>query len=381
MLTRLRIKNFKNFHVEQDILVFENERDTMAFTIFVGKNGAGKSSAFDAIEWVLFKRSTKSMRASNQNDLISDGQDFMYVQVSFENRIGNLSLVVTKELHKGKQSQISASLTGIYGTSSIAIDNFLEGYDQIANALQQCFDINVSHFEKVVVKQRSISAISCAEPKLLLASLEVYIGTDVIKTAAESFIADRDLIFLERKTISTARHDLAVEIGNSRPAVDDAINLRREKHLFAKSLVQLRELEERALERSEASQVLQCRELKNIELDVLHDLQLAAALKKAMREEIGRLNIAGSQKRRAAVSCEEVLYQEQEILENMILLRNQAVQKSCASAAKVKGIMDLVSKKSQIFFSNFSCIYHRPQLHGIRYFPRQTVETIIKTRS
>ena len=352
MLTRLRIKNFKNFIEEQDILVFENERDSIAFTIFVGKNGAGKSSAFDAIEWVLFKRSAKSMRASNQNDLISDGQDFMYVQVSFENRIGNLSLIVTKELHKGRQSRISASLTGVHGTSSIAIDSSLEGFDPIANALQVYFDINVSHFEKVVVKQQSISAISCAEPKILLTSLEVYIGTDVIETAAESFIADRDLILLERDVIATARHDLAVEIGNSRPAVDDAINLRREKRRFATSLLQLRELEERALERREASQVSQCREIKNIELAVLHNLQLAAALKRATKEEMGKLNIAGSQKRRAAESCEEVLYREQETLENMILLRNQTVQKSRASAAKVKGILNLVSNESQTFVSN-----------------------------
>lgn len=351
MLTRLRIKNFKNFIVEQNILIFENERDSMAFTILIGRNGAGKSSAFDAIEWVLFNRSMKSMRASNQNDLISEGQNWMFVEVTFQNRIGNLSLIVTKELHRGKQSRISASLTGISRTSAMAINTYLEGFDKIANALQHHFDINVTHFEKVVMKQQSIQAISCAEPKILLSSLEVYIGTDVIKEAAGSFIADRDSVFLERNIISAAQYDLAVEIGNSLPAVYDAINLRQEKHLLATSLLNLHELEEGTLGRKEALQVLQCREIKNIQLDVQQNLEVAVALIKALQEKSRSLNVAGSQKRRSAESCEEVLHREQESLENIILLRNKVVQKARASASKVKGILNLVSGVSSKFMS------------------------------
>lgn len=343
MLANLRIKNFKNFNVEEDILVFEHERDSLAFTIFVGKNGAGKSSVFDAIEWVLFNKGMKSMRASKQDDLISDGQNFMYVKVEFKSRIGDLSLVVTKELHKGKQSRIFALLTGTHDSLPTVINSSLEGFDKIANALREYFDINVSQFEKIVMKQQSISTISCAEAKNLLSSLETYIGTDVIKAAARSLIADRDLVIHERKDIWTARNDLALNIKKNQPAVDEAISIRQEERLFAISLLKLRISEKKALKQKELSQELQYRDMKSKQSDVLDNIGLADALKVVLREEMRSLRIAGTKKNRATESCDEVLHREQEALEDVILARNQEMRKARASASKIKGILNLVS--------------------------------------
>ena len=57
MLVKIVIENFKNFQVEQTLGLYEADEDSSAFTILVGKNGAGKSSTLDALEWVVFNKS------------------------------------------------------------------------------------------------------------------------------------------------------------------------------------------------------------------------------------------------------------------------------------------------------------------------------------
>ena len=68
-ITQLRLHGFKSFVEHTDLLVTEG------LTGVVGPNGCGKSNLLEALRWVMGETSTKSMRASQMEDVIFSGTD------------------------------------------------------------------------------------------------------------------------------------------------------------------------------------------------------------------------------------------------------------------------------------------------------------------
>lgn len=174
MITAVELGNFLSH--SDTTLEFEN-----GVTVFVGNNGAGKSSIIDAITFTLFGQHT---RKSNKS-LIKRGTNQAFAKVTFnvndkqyraERKIdtkGGLTAKFSENIH-GNWMQIAAGERKQFGESMTSEVEKRIGLD----------------FEKLkiasIVQQGELNAIIKAKPKEFKELLNAIIGIDKLDVAAEA---------------------------------------------------------------------------------------------------------------------------------------------------------------------------------------------------
>jgi chromosome segregation ATPase len=363
MLTSLRIKNFKNFCDEQHLVIFRPEEDACALSVLIGKNGSGKSSTFDAIEWAVFQRSPKSLRATKQEDLISDGKDFASVKASFKLRDGSKSLDITREVRKGKQSRSFGVLqTTSNENLSTTINHKLNCAEEIATALLVHFYIDLANFDRILIKQQCISSLSCAKTKPLLNFLELFIGTDKISVAANICYADRDRISSERMESSKSGEDFLHRIKELQPAVDDAVAIKRQKNDLNSSFLQLHTAERQKLIDKKGRLHAKSQEIKDDRELISGSIQNSLKSIDMISNQLKILDLKERKASRVKDKCICAIEENDLDLIVTIAARKKSIQRSILDGKKMKELQKLVSRNprkklmTHEFLNHFRCV-------------------------
>lgn len=328
MLTSLKIENFKNFKDVQE-LVFNDPNDSYAFSILVGKNGAGKSSTIDAIEWAVFDRSAKAMRASKNDDLICNGKDFTQIIAVFKK--SGSTLTITKQHKRGGK-------TRAFGALSTQRSNF-EGPEKVRSALLDFCGIDTLNLERILIKQQSASSVACSKPKGLLLFLEVVIGTDKIHDSYKASISKFSHVNLERKEILACREKIQREVEQIQPSISSALGIKNEEKSLNHCLFKLYTAELRLHRKQEKGLLKQLQMEKTHLNDVMVKIATLAATLEKLRIEIKFLNIDEKKKRHARDSSSLACLDSEGNIEQLVIERKRAVQKANLKAKKVRGLL------------------------------------------
>ena len=174
MITSVELGNFLS-HTETS-LEFGN-----GVTVFVGHNGAGKSSIIDAITFALFGQHT---RKSNKG-LIKRGTDKAFAKVVF-NANGKQYQVERKiDVKGGLAAQFSEKVNGDW--MQIAAGERKQFGESMTAEVEKKIGLN---FEKLkiasIVQQGELNAIINAKPKEFKELLNAIIGIDKLDVATEA---------------------------------------------------------------------------------------------------------------------------------------------------------------------------------------------------
>jgi len=174
MITSIELVDFLS-HSDTK-LEFEN-----GVTVFVGDNGAGKSSIIDAITFALFGQHT---RKSNKS-LIKRGSNQGFTKIGFSIN-GKQYEAVRKIDNKGS---LSAKFSEIIGDDRIelAAGERKQFGESMTHEIEKTIGLN---FEKLkiasIVQQGELNAIINAKPKEFKELLNAIIGIDKLDVASES---------------------------------------------------------------------------------------------------------------------------------------------------------------------------------------------------
>ena len=174
MITSIELVDFLS-HSDTK-LEFEN-----GVTVFVGDNGAGKSSIIDAITFALFGQHT---RKSNKS-LIKRGSNQGFTKIGFSIN-GRQYQAVRKIDNKGS---LSAKFSEIIGDDRIelAAGERKQFGESMTREIEKTIGLN---FEKLkiasIVQQGELNAIINAKPKEFKELLNAIIGIDKLDVASES---------------------------------------------------------------------------------------------------------------------------------------------------------------------------------------------------
>ena len=174
MITSIELVDFLS-HSDTK-LEFEN-----GVTVFVGDNGAGKSSIIDAITFALFGQHT---RKSNKS-LIKRGSNQGFTKIGFSVN-GRQYQAVRKIDSKGS---LSAKFSEIIGDERIelAAGERKQFGESMTHEIEKTIGLN---FEKLkiasIVQQGELNAIINAKPKEFKELLNAIIGIDKLDVASES---------------------------------------------------------------------------------------------------------------------------------------------------------------------------------------------------
>ena len=174
MITSIELGDFLS-HSDTK-LEFEN-----GVTVFVGDNGAGKSSIIDAITFALFGQHT---RKSNKS-LIKRGSNQGFTKIGFSIN-GRQYQAVRKIDNKGS---LSAKFSEIIGDDRIelAAGERKQFGESMTREIEKTIGLN---FEKLkiasIVQQGELNAIINAKPKEFKELLNAIIGIDKLDVASES---------------------------------------------------------------------------------------------------------------------------------------------------------------------------------------------------
>ena len=150
-------------------------------TVFVGHNGAGKSSIIDAITFALFGHHT---RKSNKG-LIKRGSNQGYAKVNFSVNEKKYE-AVRKIDNKGTLSAKFSEITG-NGIVEIAAGERKQFGESMTQEVEKKIGLD---FEKLkvasIVQQGELNAIINAKPKEFKELLNAIIGIDMLDVASES---------------------------------------------------------------------------------------------------------------------------------------------------------------------------------------------------
>ena len=164
---RLKLKNFKSY--ENETIKFDK-----GITVIVGENGAGKSSIFEAISFVLFKQHTSSRLI----DLIRNNTDSMTVELDFLSKGKEYRIV--REKNKSKIN--SKLLTKTSSDSDFIL--ICSGEKEVSSQIQSILDMDANLFlNAIYVRQGEISELVDklpAEKKKLIGKL---LGIDSLEVA------------------------------------------------------------------------------------------------------------------------------------------------------------------------------------------------------
>jgi chromosome segregation protein len=232
MLRSVKIRGFKNWGDGEEVIISDD--DTYAFTLLAGKNGAGKSSVLDAIEWAALNRGPKGMRAGKADDLVCEGMDSASVTVTFETQRNDdkRHFSITREHRRGGRTQIYIST----GSEMSMKARRVETVDTVARLLRELCDIDSSNIDRVLVKQQNASSIACAKPKELLDFMEKVIGTDKIASALAGCVDKLNNVSTQRLQLLGTLDDSKSELKRARPDTEVVMSLITEKRELNKSL-------------------------------------------------------------------------------------------------------------------------------------------------
>lgn len=343
MLVKIVIENFKNFQVEQTLGLYEADEDSSAFTILVGKNGAGKSSTLDALEWVVFNKSSNTMRASKRDDLICFGKDYARVEAVFVDRVEGMSLSITRLHQRGGKTTSTAVLRSIREDAKFDIIRKLHGIDEISNVLQSQFKIDVTNIERILIKQQNASSIACTAPKQLLKYLETFTGSDKIDMAANNHLLNSMDITAELSDVLIAREELLVAIKDMQPNVDAATALKTEQKQLNEDFRRLFAAELRILELSAKMTAESLRFVKDEHKSILKNIQSACAIFDTLISSLRDLKSAERNTVQACHHCDEIISDAEEQLRKLIDDREFILQEEAKKSKKIKGLKKLVS--------------------------------------
>ena len=180
MITSIEIGDFLAHSATK--LEFEN-----GVTVFVGDNGAGKSSIIDAITFALFGQHT---RKSNKS-LIKRGANQGFTKIRFS--------VNDKQYEAVRKIDNKGSLAAKLSEIIVNDDNNVDSRIEIAAGERKQFGESMTHevekliglnFEKLkiasIVQQGELNAIINAKPKEFKELLNAIIGIDKLDVASES---------------------------------------------------------------------------------------------------------------------------------------------------------------------------------------------------
>lgn len=236
MITSVELGNFLSHSDTR--LEFDN-----GVTVFVGNNGAGKSSIIDAITFALFGQHT---RKSNKG-LIKRGTNHAFAKVTF-----NVN---------GKQYQAERKIDTKGGLAAKFSENVNGNWIQIAAGERKQFGESMTSevekkigldFEKLkiasIVQQGELNAIIKAKPKEFKELLNAIIGIDKLDVASEAMkIINKD--FREKIKEDIGYDDTQIEILSKdlekfQDQLGELKPLRKEflakKYQYEKEIVELR---------------------------------------------------------------------------------------------------------------------------------------------
>ena len=176
MITSIELGDFLS-HSETK-LEFED-----GVTVFVGKNGAGKSSIIDAITFSLFGEHTRGKKRSNK-PLIKIGSNQSYVKIEFT--INNKKYQVLRKIdNKGNLVVTFAEITN-NNRIEIAAGERKQMNESTTNEIEKIIGMD---FEKLkiasIVQQGELNSIINTSPKEFKELLNAIIGIDKLDVASE----------------------------------------------------------------------------------------------------------------------------------------------------------------------------------------------------
>ncbi|MEM2042091.1 MAG: SMC family ATPase [Nitrososphaerota archaeon] len=169
MIRRVKLVNFLS-HRETEIAFGEG------LTVFIGRNGAGKSSVVDAIVYALYGQHTRGQNAN----IVHDGgraQEGM-VELDFELN-GKLYRVVRRFDGKGNLKEVSIREDGkLVATSERGVDR------SVSEAVSGLLGMNYERMRSsVVIQQGEVDAILRADPKELKELFDDLLGLSAFEQA------------------------------------------------------------------------------------------------------------------------------------------------------------------------------------------------------
>jgi len=226
LITSVELRNFLSH--SNTTLEFDN-----GVTVFVGHNGAGKSSIIDAITFALFGQHT---RKSNKG-LIKRGMNQAYVKVTF-NINEKLYRVERKiDLKGGLEAQFSEKVNGEW--VQIAAGERKQFGESMTSEIEKKIGLN---YEKLkiasIVQQGELNAIIKTKPKEFKELLNAIIGIDKLDIAAKAMkTINKD--FREKIREKFGYDDMHIEI-----LINDLKKYQEElitkKHQYENELVDLK---------------------------------------------------------------------------------------------------------------------------------------------
>jgi len=236
LITSVELRNFLSH--SNTTLEFEN-----GVTVFVGHNGAGKSSIIDAITFALFGQHT---RKSNKS-LIKRGMDQAYVKVTFNINEKQYQAERKVDLKGGLEAQFSEKVNGKW--TQIAAGERKQFGESMTSEIEKKIGLN---YEKLkiasIVQQGELNSIIKAKPKEFKELLNAIIGIDKLDIAAKA-MKTINKGFREKIREKFGYDDTHIEILTNdlkkyQEELKDAIPLKEElftkKHQYENELVSLK---------------------------------------------------------------------------------------------------------------------------------------------
>ena len=150
-------------------------------TVFVGENGAGKSSIIDAITFSLFGEHTRK----NNKGLIRRGANQGFAKIEFSANGKNYQAIRKIDSKGTLTAQFAENVDGKYGT--IAEGERKQFGESMTKRVEEVFAMD---FEKLqiasIVQQGELNSIIKAKPKEFKELLNAIIGIDKLDTALAS---------------------------------------------------------------------------------------------------------------------------------------------------------------------------------------------------
>ena len=147
-------------------------------TVFVGENGAGKSSIIDAITFSLFGEHTRK----NNKGLIRRGANQGFAKIEFSANGKNYQAIRKIDSKGTLTAQFAENVDGKYGT--IAEGERKQFGESMTKHVEEAFAMD---FEKLqiasIVQQGELNSIIKAKPKEFKELLNAIIGIDKLDTA------------------------------------------------------------------------------------------------------------------------------------------------------------------------------------------------------
>ena len=278
MITSVKLHNFLS-HKDTE-LSFDN-----GVTVFIGENGAGKSSIIEAITFALFGKT----RRGAIEDVIRDGETQAYTQIYFE--------------VNGKKYQAIKKIHGNTSPQELLDDNSLpiaKGKEKVSEEIKKIIGLDYDTLGIAsIVPQGQLTEIIQSDNGIKLRSLiDKVIGTGKY-SAAEKGLGEGITAFREYLTEKYNNTDEDVE--NVQMEINHA------EKIIANSKPQKEKLEEMAESFKEKIKKLQ---EKKEELSVKHEKIVHLNDKetnvwKAIKQEISSLNNHNEEHSKIIQKCEE----------------------------------------------------------------------------